>query len=303
MLLFGAALSLAAVMTLPVSGKEMWLSPRVGQRGTNDFLRLFQDDAGWPIVQKHVSYFEFNGNPKDFEADELRHIFDYLRRKNIGLVYGLLAVSGDGTCGFGVEGYSSRGDPLRIVRQLHALGADIRYFAMDEPLWFGHNYRGPNACHASIDDIAADVARKVADLRTVFPAAQFGDIEPVGVPNENWLTDLKQWLIAFRVHTGQDLAFVRADIQWASAWQPQMRELERLLHKEGIPLQVIYNGDGDTDAEWAVTAARRYATYEKGAIWPPSAAVFMSWAPHPSRLLPETDGDTLTGIALRYIKR
>jgi hypothetical protein len=173
---------------------------------------------------------------------------------------------------------------------------------MDEPLWFGHNFAGRNACHASIEDIAADVATKVADIRSVFPAAQVGDIEPVGVPNEHWLADLESWLAAFRGRSGENLAFVRADILWTRSWQPQMRELEHLLHRNGIPLQVIYNGDGDTDAEWAAAAARHYVAYETSAASPPDVPVFQNWTPHPSRVLPETDTDTLTGIAWQYIK-
>jgi hypothetical protein len=297
-LMLGLAVSLASVSASPVSAQQIWLSPRVG---IQDFSRLFQDDVAWANVQRHTAYFEFNGNPRDFQAGDLRHIFDYLQQRHIGLAVGLLAVSGNGSCGIGVEGYSSKGDPLRIAKQLKSLGAAVDYFVMDEPLWFGHNFNGRNACHASIDDIAREAAAKVADVLSVFPTAQIGDIEPMGVPNANWPIDLGNWLVAFRAHAGRDLAFVRADMQWTRPWQSQMREIELLLHMKGIPLQVIYNGDGATDLEWAAAAVRRFEEFEATASSPP-VPVFMSWAPHPSRALPETDGDTLTGIASRYIK-
>src|SRR5271166_266963 len=233
-LIFGLALTVAVAAALPVSGQEIWLSPPGGPQGTKNISLLFNDDAAWANVQKYLGSFELNANLEAFREDEFKHIFDFLRRRRIGLAYGLLAISGDGAkCGIGVEGYSSKGDPLRIAKQLRSLGAEVRYYVMDEPLWYGHYYDGHNACHASIEDIAADVATKVADVQSIFPAAQVGDIEPMGVPNEHWLADLEHWLAAFRVHSGQNLAFVRADILWTRSWQPQMRELEHLLHKNG----------------------------------------------------------------------
>jgi hypothetical protein len=172
---------------------------------------------------------------------------------------------------------------------------------MDEPLYYGHVFGGSGACRSSVAAIAHEVADKVSEVRTVYPNAKIGDVEPVGVGSPTWLADLEQWFSDYHAATGQELAFFRADIQWNRPWDRQMRALSDLLHRRGIPLQVIYNGNAHSDAEWVDEAVHRFQEYESGGRAPPDVAVFQSWTANPTRVLPEDNPSTLTGLVGRYV--
>jgi hypothetical protein len=174
---------------------------------------------------------------------------------------------------------------------------------MDEPLYYGHVFNGRGACHTSIVDIAKDVAVKVKQVQAIYPDAKFGDVEPMGVPDDAWLSDVEQWLDAYQAATGQRLAFFRVDMQWHAAWRGQMQQLTALLKRKGVPLQIIYNGAGDaaSDEAWTAQAADRFRQYETSGLPLPDAAVFQSWTPHPTHVLPETDPRTMTELVDQYL--
>jgi hypothetical protein len=44
--------------------------------------------------------------------------------------------------GANVEGYDSPEETARIAAKIKRAGINLRYIAMDEPLWFGHYYNG-----------------------------------------------------------------------------------------------------------------------------------------------------------------
>jgi hypothetical protein len=48
-------------------------------------------------------------------------------------------------CGANVEGYDSPEETARIAAKIKRAGINLRYIAMDEPLWFGHYYNGGNS--------------------------------------------------------------------------------------------------------------------------------------------------------------
>ena len=81
-----------------------------------------------------------------------------------------------------------------------------------------------------------------------------------------------------------------------------MRRLSAILRSRGIPLQIIYNGDARSDAEWTNQAMEHAREYEAVARLPLDVPVFQCWMPNPTRNLPESDPTTLTGLALRYIR-
>ena len=124
--------------------------------------------------------------------DVLRRIFSDVARRGLTLQVGILPLTapdgpGPESCAYGVEGYG--GPPmLKFAQRLKLLGAQPKFFTMDEPLYFGHVYHeGRRGCRTSIAELALDVADKFKAMRQVFPDARFGEVEPITFnPNDPW---------------------------------------------------------------------------------------------------------------------
>ena len=291
---------------------QIWFAPHSGHEGAVDFLSLFAPDAPWQKAAARIQAFQINDEliyDGSYSDDALRRMFADLRRRGMDLVIEMGAVTGQpGKCGYNVEGYglpdSLRGDAARMK----SLGAEPRYFTMDEPLYFGHVFDRDGAkvgCRLPISELAADVAGKLKQARDIFPAVRFGDEEPpTAFDKDTWLTDLATWFDAYEAATGDKLAFFRVDLTWNLPWQARIPALTRLLREKGIPLQVIYNGTGrgTSDEEWIRSAVGNFQAYESDGRSPPDVAVFQYWTPLPSHVLPESDPQTTTWLVNRYIE-
>jgi hypothetical protein len=310
MLFFGSG------TTTSVVAQTIWFSPHPAFREGSDYLDLFRPDAPWQDAASRVRVFETGGRFLIDAPDAgLRQMFNDLERRHIAVEIGFEPLSGPGpnNCGFGVEGYGGpMGGGLLFAQRVKALGAKPQFFGMDEPLYFGHVFgpeNGRDGCHSSIADIAKDVANKVRQIRTVFPGVPFGEVEPLSFrPNQpwfkdnRWLADLSTWFDAYQAAVGDRLAFFRLDLWWGMNWQAHMLDLTALLARRGIPLQVIYNGDGKTDEIWIASAVSHFKEFETGP-WPkPNAAIIQYWSPNPTHVLPEDNPLTGTGLINRYVQ-
>lgn len=301
-----SCLLVPVLLFLPAKAQTIWFSPRFG---SSDYMDLFQTDAPWQNAASQVKVFSISSAKlmdPSVEKD-LPNILADLRRRHIALDIGLLPLTGmgEGHCGYRIEGYSAPGQPLSYARRLKAAGADVGYFSMDEPLYYGHVSNLKGTCHTPIADLAKDVALKVKQVQSVYPGVGFGDVEPMGIPDANWLADLEQWFDAYQAATGQPLAFFRVDMQWNGPyWQGQMQQLGHLLQRKGIPLQVIYNGAGNagSDETWIAQTIRHFEQYETNGLPHPDAVNFQCWTPNPTHNLPESDPRTLTGLIDQYVQ-
>jgi hypothetical protein len=175
---------------------------------------------------------------------------------------------------------------------------------MDEPLWNGHEFSGPTACHTAISAIATDVAANVRAIRQVFPAVQVGDIEQIGRAAPSDLVDqIMQWTRAYQEATGEPLAFLHFDVVWTGPWWQQLTLLVPRLHGAGIKFGIIYNGDPDdqTDLAWTSHAEQRFVAIEATPVLIPDQAILQTWMPRPSQMLPETQPGTMTWLVNRYL--
>jgi hypothetical protein len=292
----------------PSYGQEIWFSPRSGPGYAQDFYRLFESGAPWQKAASHVKAFELSIQLETGASDEeLKKVIDGLRGRHVALALDMLALTGRGDrvapngCGFHVEGYAAALQSLSVAKRFKALGANVVYFDMDEPLYFGHFFSGANACHSSVDALIADVAEKVKQVRSQFPEVEIGEAEPVIAVTKFGLADLEKWLDAFQVATGKRLSFLRLDIDWTAQWQPQVIAVAQLLKRKGVQLQVIYNGsDHDkSDEEWTSRALANANAFE--AAVKPDVVVIQSWATYPKHVLPETDPTTMTGLINQYL--
>jgi hypothetical protein len=112
-----------------------------------------------------------------------------------------------------------------------------------------------------------------------------------------------EWTDVYQQVTGEPLAFFHADVAWSHAAIGNLAPLARALKARQIPFGIIYNADdaADSDETWSDSTREHIAEIESALGIHPYAAIFRSWAPYPSRLLPETRPGTLTNVALQYL--
>ena len=271
----------------------------------SDYLELFEPIAPWSNAAGNVQVFKISTQLVQYQTDQiLGHVFADLKQRHISLALEAGLLTSNDTCGRRVEGYAPPGKISRAVERIHRLGGNLRYVAMDEPLWFGRRFSGVNACHADVAALAREVSRNVSVIRRYFPAVQIGDIEPVGSQNPaDWPDQISQWITAYQAAVGEPPAFFHADVSWPGPWRQQLTQLAPRLHAAGIKFGIIYNGspDDQTDLIWTTHAEEHFSAVETNPELTPDQAVLQTWMPHPSRMLPETEAGPMTWLVNRYI--
>jgi hypothetical protein len=277
-----------------------------------DYLEMFRPDAPWAKSAEHLQVFQVTAAFVLHESDEtMKMVFADLKRRHIalGIEEGLLAgmaPSGEKICGRGVEGYAAPDTAKLVATRIKQNGGELRYIAMDEPLWYGHHFQGANACQSSMEDLAREITVRVQSVRQIFPNVEIGDIEPVASPQvPDWNEQILAWTKVYRRIAGEPLTFVHADIVWTGPWQRDLPVLKSGLQREGVKLGIIYNGGGDgrdqNDQVWSETAIHRFLTIEGHPELIPDQAVIETWVRWPTHMLPEDKPGTLTNVLLRYV--
>lgn len=305
------------------SAGEIWLSgvaPFLRQKmfqepsSSSDYLDLFKPDAPWQKVSQRTKVFMTNGGLILRESDAvLQTVFADLKRRHIALAVemGLLSgkdSSGKQECGVGVEGFGAPDTAKVIAERIRKNGGELRYVAMDEPLFFGHHFGGKNACQWSMNDVARDIAPRAAALREIFPAVEIGDVEPVGAAENvppDWVEEIAQWTQVYQQVVGQKLSFFHADVVWTSPWQQQLAAIKRVAHERGLKFGVIYDGGGtgkqESDELWTQEALQRFRAVESNPATIPDHAAFQTWARWPHYMLPEDKPATMTWLVNQYV--
>lgn len=318
---------LAVLPNAAVAGgaTEIWLSgvaPFLRQKmfqepiSSSDYLDLFKPDAPWQKTSQRVKVFMTNGGLILRESDAvLQAIFADLKRRNIALAIemGLLTGKdslGQQACGVGVEGFGAPETARVISERIKKNGGELRYIAMDEPLFFGQHFKGKNACQWSMNDVARDIAPRVAVLRETFPSIEIGDVEPIGAAQNlppDWIDEIAQWTQVYQQVVGQKLSFFHADVAWASPWQQQLAAVKRVAHERELKFGVIYDGGGsgkqESDELWTQEALQRSRAVEANPSTIPDHAVFQTWARWPHHMLPEDKPGTMTWLVNQYVNR
>jgi hypothetical protein len=270
-----------------------------------DYFEAFSPDAQWPRAASGVSVFKIAESLARYAPEQqVRRMTEDLQRRHISLALEASALTNKGDCGQKVEGYGRPGDIVRSVERIRQLGGDLKYIAMDGPLWSGHAFNGINACHTQVSAIALDVAANVRAIKQIFPAVQIGDIEPAGRADPpDWVDQIMQWTKAYQDAVGEPLAFLHFDVVWSGPWRQQLTMLAPRLHAAGIKVGVIFDGDADdqSDLAWTGHAEQRFSTIEADRAISPDQAIIQTWMLHPSHILPETQPGTLTWLVNRYL--
>jgi len=272
-----------------------------------DFKDLFHPEAPWAAAAAKIRVFKISSDLASRGPDDLLSalIADLKRRRIALALEGLMLTANlaPGGCGRGIEGYTGPDHMVRIAERIKRLGGQLDYVAMDEPLWYGHHFAGPNACRASMAALAQEIALRIAAMRRVFPALRFGDIEPVGAPRPaDWVDKVMQWTAAYETATGERMAFFHADVQWHGPWRDALADLAARLRSAGVKFGVIYNGNvSDPPEQWIRRAEERFVAVESQAGWIPDQAIFQIWgSPRRPRNLPDSQPGTFTNLVNRY---
>jgi hypothetical protein len=271
-------------------------------------MGLFKPDAPWERAASELAVFKV-GTRFVLHADdaELRTVIDDLKRRHItfAVELGVLESGGPGTCGYGVEGYANPTGLESLAKRVKALGGQIDYVAMDEPVWFGHvvervSKSSGTGCRYSVPEVAEKAAAKIALLRQYFSGIKIGDIEPVsarapGGPQS--IDDILTFEDLLRPKIGAAPVFFHTDIAWAfQGWQPLLETLATRLRATGVRFGVICDGDptaGGNEA-WVDQALERCLTVAANPRIRPEDLIVQSWEPLPTKMLPETDPGSLT---------
>jgi hypothetical protein len=270
--------------------------------GVLDFFALFDAGAPWDAAAAHIQVFKMYEQIMAFPDASLRTMFADLRSQHIALAleFGPLLVT---TCGGGEGFRPDRG--LQTAQRIRDLGGVLQYIAFDEPYDFGAMADGPNACHYTPDEVAANAKLSVDTLRTVFPDLVVGDIEVVpggSTADTSWLDGYQRWVDAWQRVAGEPLAFFDFDVPIDGDWRGGVEAMRRALKIRSVPFGLIYVGDGNSDAGWVASAAQFASDYENKGGTLPDQRIFQSWIRYPTHAMPETDPNTFTYAINRYFR-
>ena len=299
------------------STASIWFHPQpafTGPRsnGLPDFLPLFQPDAPWPRAMARTQVIGlYAGWISAVNPKVLRQVVEFINDHDMTIEIEAPSLQAQPTCGSGVEGYVPYGQSLATftlgyLQRLKAVGAQRIVVKVDEPFYFGVVVNDPRSCHFSVQQTAEYVGQYAHLVKTVYPDAEIGDVEPIidSAYPPGVVAAIGEWHQACRQVTGEPFPFFFADIQFANqAWPYLVSQLEQQTHQLDMKFGIIYIGDPAdlTDAEWAAKTIARFYSYQGDSGGKPDYVLFQSWEPHPQYFLPESNPFTFTGVLDTYI--
>jgi hypothetical protein len=290
----------AALIPCGAMAQQIWFSPgddlEVGGTVTHpDFPKLFDDPSLWPTGLGKVNVMQFRAPYITRKPDDAKKYIDYLKAHNIGVAVGMTVMPSD-TCGQGVEGIMTHKGIDMYPRTIKAAGVSIDYVVMDEPLFFGHDYTGKNACNLSIDDVAKGVAESINTIKSYHPNAKFVLVEPEqSLPGG--VAELSQFLEAYKNYVHEYPASVRFDVGWRRNWRSELPPFISWLSSHNIGYGVVYNATGgiSNDAAWVASAKENATSFAAAIHAQPEHIMIQTWEPFPSHIVPESDPNSMTG--------
>jgi hypothetical protein len=277
-----------------------------------DFMRLFDSPSPWPTGLAHIDVMQLRAPWfLRMPPETGQKVVNFLKGHDIALAVPLGFVSSD-TCGQGVEGIGTARGQNVYPREMKKRGIDLTYVVMDEPLFHGHDYNGPNACRFSIEQVVDSVATNVRMVRSYYPDMKFIWVEPpqslVGGAQE-----MAQFLDLYKARLGEYPVSVRFDIAWGqhdkwhTEWHAVLPGFIQALKARGIGYGIIFDAghlDGrvpNTDAGWIASAKADVADWMSTVRDKPNQIVIQTWSPNPVRIVPESDLTTMTGYLKWFV--
>jgi hypothetical protein len=289
----------------------VWLNPQpftsirqVFEGGSVDFFELFSDDAPWATSAERIHVFKLYeelGLGRQAPNEEWLQAIEGIERRGMALAMELGPLPSGQGCGGG-EGYG-RNFSLDQVRKVKRLGGRVDIVALGSPYGFGHFWDDPgtNPCRWSLEKVAAETAEFVTRLREIEPKVVVGGIEPLW--SGLMASDFGDWMDGYQRAVGDPLGFLHLDVDWRRHdWGEVALQVEQEARARGVPFGLIYNGGEqvESDGAWAQLTVDRMYIYEEVMGGRPDHLVIQSWHVQPSRVLPDSNPSTLTGLVNRY---
>ena len=275
-----------------------------------DFMDLFKPDAPWTTSAARLSVFMISTQFATRASDDaLASLVTDLRRRGIGLALEAGMLRNDRGCGKG-EGYIPQNLLKRAVTRIQQAGGNLDYVSMDEIVFFGHERNWPDKlgppCQDKLDELAREVAEKVAEIHAVFPKAQIGAVEPIttghGFDPGQVIKDYAAFADLYQKQTGEKLAFLHADIAWRMpGWQAAVALMKVTARARSIRFGVVFGGTPDQmdDVSWTRVGLDRLKSFAANPAITPDDVLIQSWQPLPTRELPETTPGTHSWMLLQ----
>ena len=294
-------LCLSALLPASVLAQQLWFAPGddlevKGIISHPDFPRLFDDPSVWPTGLAHVNVFQFRAPYLARKPEESARYYGFLKAHHVEIGVAMTVLPAE-SCGQGIEGTLPRRNIADYPRRIKAIaGIDIDFVVMDEPLFYGHDYNGKNACNFSIADIAKGVADSVATIRSYHPHAKFILVEPEQVLSGG-PAELGEFLDGYRAIVQEYPFSVRFDVLWNRDWRSQLPPFIAMLKARNVGYGVIFNAMGNIkeDYAWVAAAEENARDFVASIHTKPDHIVIQTWQPNPLRNVPESDRDTMTG--------
>jgi hypothetical protein len=311
------SISLGCVGVIRAAGAEdtqIWfgmgaLTSRAGHHSWE--LLYYQQNPAWPDALTKVAVMGVLTQALVKIPDpELIQFAARLKEKNIGLGVEMLAQAYTPPgCGGGVEGYFPSDQTAALAAKVRHANGTVRYVAMDEPVWFGHYYNGPQACHSSIENVAERVAANLREYLKLFPDLVIGDIEPIPSMSSqpNWQTDYTAWRMAVQKATGKPIAYLFVDIDWTRTnWEQGLKAVVQYAQNTHLPLGIIYNASppaaSNDNQAWLNEARQNSVHIERDLHIRPQWAMFTSWTKFPGHAVTDENGLGEDYLVKEYLK-
>ncbi len=308
------------LLASPAFAQEIWFGP---PQTAVDFMDLFSPDAPWQEAASHVRVLLLTGKYlSGAPQDDVDRIVEDMNRRHIaiGLSVGVMESgppSSHPSCGGQglVEGYGRLQLAELHSKKIKHAGGTISYIAMDEPLWFGHYFKGKPGgqpgCHSSVREILSLIRGPLAVYAREFPNIIVGDTEPANMAQRpDWKENLRAFAAGFRRQYGYPLAFMQLDTPFnypgIEALTANYYRESQQLKREGLieKIGIIYDGtpDDPTDEAWVSDAKDHIRLLEGSDHMHPDQALIFSWMAHPRRMLPESSPGSMTGLVEDYAR-
>jgi hypothetical protein len=293
----------AIVHSANAQHSKVWLA--LPERN-DDYPKLFSDPQSWERAAQNSDVFSIGaGYVNRISSEDLKADLVLINRLGLKLDVGMSALPVDKkVCGDGLEGMVWPGEAIATARRLKNAGAQVNSFSFDLPLTNGHISLASHACRFSIREVAARLGSTMQALRSVYPKAQFVDVEvPTGMPAVEWSQLLAEWVADLRLETGEELGGFVLDIWWEFPWEQTLASSIQILHKRGIPVGTFIDVDRGigADAESFPLWAKRNACRIINVSPESDFVVVANWMVPHVPLLPENDPHSLTALVNWYV--
>ncbi len=279
----------------------LWLCPHPFIAGTTfngvfDFYFLFDTYyPQWPNIRSHVEVFafyqyQFEPDTGVFTNAQIQTIVDKLSQSGINMAFESGAVkewSPDGT----IAALNTNA----AINRVESLGGNVRFIAMDEPLWAGQFILGE-----PLDNTINGVVNYMNRVKSSHPDVLIGDI--VAYPSLPMVTTIS-YLEGLKQRTGKWLPFVQLDVDLNDLKKrgldlSEIIDLRAFCASHGIEFGIIFTHN-------ELEASSNLDYYNGTLLWAasinslmgmPDQVISQSWQDKPDYCIPENSSYTFLHV-------